>query len=84
MLPSILLVAALVAQASAVPSHARSTYEVKERHFVPRRWQRVRRAPADHVIDLQIGVKHGNFAGLEKRLNEGRQCAHLCSMAKMS
>lgn len=56
---------------SATPMHVRTPYEVKESHFVPRAWKRLDRAPADHVIDLQIGVKQGNFATLEKHLYEG-------------
>lgn len=62
------LLAAQVALTSPVGS--RTPYRVKESHHVPRGWKRVRRAPADHVIDLQIGVKQGNFAELERHLYE--------------
>lgn len=55
----------------ATPLHVRTPYEVKESHFVPRAWKRVDRAPADHKINLQIGVKQGNFPALEKHLYEG-------------
>ncbi|RYO89452.1 hypothetical protein DL763_005649 [Monosporascus cannonballus] len=56
---------------SATPVQVRTPYQIKESHFVPRGWKRLDRAPQDHVIDLQIGVKQGNFAALEKRLYEG-------------
>lgn len=55
----------------ASPVRSRTPYQVKDVHNVPRGWRRVRRAPADHVIDLQIGVKQSNFAELEKNLYEG-------------
>ncbi|KAI1372962.1 tripeptidyl-peptidase 1 precursor [Hypoxylon crocopeplum] len=63
--------ALLAAQASlANPVRSRTPYRVKDAHHVPRGWKRVRRAPADHVIDLQIGVKQSNFAELERHLYE--------------
>ena len=68
-----LVVAALAANTvnAAVTPRAQSQYQVKERHIVPRRWQKRDRAPESHLIDLQIGVKQGNFEELEKRLFEG-------------
>jgi tripeptidyl-peptidase-1 len=69
---STLIISALAAQTvCATPARVRSPYQVKETHFIPRRWQKLDRAPASHVIDLQIGVKQGNFEELEKRLYEG-------------
>ncbi|KAI1799946.1 tripeptidyl-peptidase 1 precursor [Daldinia bambusicola] len=62
------LIAAHVSLASPVSS--RTPYRVKETHHVPRDWRRVRRAPAGHVIDLQIGVKQSNFNELERHLYE--------------
>ncbi|KAI5860527.1 tripeptidyl-peptidase 1 precursor [Durotheca rogersii] len=62
------LLAVRVAVANPVPS--RSAYRVKDEHHVPRDWRRLRRAPADHVIDLQIGVKQSNFGELERHLYE--------------
>ncbi|OTA61978.1 tripeptidyl-peptidase 1 precursor [Hypoxylon sp. EC38] len=63
--------ALLAAQAGlANPVGSRTPYRVKDSHHVPRGWRRVRRAPADHVIDLQIGVKQSNFAELERHLYE--------------
>ncbi|KAI2778686.1 tripeptidyl-peptidase 1 precursor [Daldinia loculata] len=63
--------AILAAQVSlANPVGSRTPYRVKDTHHVPRDWKRVRRAPADHVIDLQIGVKQSNFPELERHLYE--------------
>ncbi|KAF3064317.1 Tripeptidyl-peptidase sed3 [Daldinia childiae] len=63
--------AILAAQVSlASPVGSRTPYRVKDTHHVPRDWKRVRRAPADHVIDLQIGVKQSNFPELERHLYE--------------
>ncbi|KAI1465040.1 tripeptidyl-peptidase 1 precursor [Daldinia caldariorum] len=63
------LIAAHVSLASPVSS-SRTPYRVKETHHVPRDWRRVRRAPAGHIIDLQIGVKQSNFPELERHLYE--------------
>lgn len=65
--------AALVAAAQLVIATpvARSGYSVKDLHNVPRGWAKVARAPADHVMNLQIGLKQNNFAELEKQLYQG-------------
>ncbi len=65
-----------VAQAAGIGGIARSAnrarnIEVKETHAPPRRWTRLDRAPKDHVIHLQIGIKQSNFAELERHLYEG-------------
>jgi tripeptidyl-peptidase-1 len=68
----IYLVSALAAHAAnAVPTHDQRSYQIKETHIVPRKWQKIERAPSSHIIDLQIGMRQGNFEELEKRLNEG-------------
>ncbi|KAI1077884.1 tripeptidyl-peptidase 1 precursor [Whalleya microplaca] len=66
------VVSALLAAhaALATPVRSRTSYRVKDSHHVPRNWRRVSRAPADHVINLQIGVKQSNFAELERHLYE--------------
>jgi tripeptidyl-peptidase-1 len=51
---------------------SRTPYAVKDRHNVPRQWSRVGQAPALHIIELQIGLKQGNFDELERHLYEGR------------
>lgn len=69
-----IVVAALAAigvDAAATP-RARTLYQVKETHSIPRKWQKRDRAPESHVIDLQIGVRQSNFEELEKRLFEGK------------
>ncbi|KAI0514963.1 tripeptidyl-peptidase 1 precursor [Xylaria bambusicola] len=64
--------AALVAAAQVVLASpvARSGYSLKDSHNVPRGWTKVKRAPADHVMQVQIGLKQGNFAELERQLYE--------------
>lgn len=49
-----------------------STYQVKESHFVPRSWSRIGSAPADHTINLRIGLTQSRFDELEKSLYEGK------------
>ncbi|KAF2964890.1 hypothetical protein GQX73_g8713 [Xylaria multiplex] len=64
--------AAIVAAAQVVFATpvARPGYSLKDSHNVPRGWTKVARAPADHVLDLQIGLKQSNFDELEKQLYE--------------
>jgi hypothetical protein len=49
----------------------RSPYVVKGEHPVPPRWQRIGSPPADHPIELRIGLKSINFDELESRLYQG-------------
>ncbi|KAH7119913.1 tripeptidyl-peptidase 1 precursor [Dendryphion nanum] len=68
---SALLAAALVAQTVfATPIRARSPYVVKEKHDAPGEWQKLERTHGNRVIALQIGLKQGNFAELERQLHE--------------
>ncbi|RFU35037.1 hypothetical protein B7463_g1305, partial [Scytalidium lignicola] len=61
----------LAAQAIvATPIQARSPYDVKEVHPIPRKWTALDRAPAAHRLHMQIGLKQGNFAELERHLYE--------------
>ncbi|KAK0130194.1 hypothetical protein ONS96_000717 [Cadophora gregata f. sp. sojae] len=46
----------------------RPQYLLKERHYVPSAWSRVGPAPADHLIQLQIGLRQSQFSELEKQL----------------
>jgi hypothetical protein len=72
---SILFAATVLAQAALAVPVARSGYAVKETHFVPQRWTQKGRAPKHQMLALQIGVKQGNFAQLERQLYEGSsQC----------
>ncbi|KAF2476738.1 tripeptidyl-peptidase 1 precursor [Lindgomyces ingoldianus] len=66
-----LLSAAIAAQAVfASPIRSRSPYVVKETHNPPREWTRLERAKGDHVVQLQIGLKQGNWDELERQLYE--------------
>ncbi|KAL2069388.1 hypothetical protein VTL71DRAFT_14067 [Oculimacula yallundae] len=68
---SILLTIAIAAEAVlGKPIQVRTSYAVKEKHWVPRRWTKMGRAPADKILNLQIGVKQNNFGELERHLNE--------------
>jgi len=68
----ILLAVALAAQLSlGSPIKPRSPYAVKDSHFVPDKFSKLGPAPEDHVIELRIGVKQGDFDALEKHLYEG-------------
>ncbi|KAI0199767.1 tripeptidyl-peptidase 1 precursor [Astrocystis sublimbata] len=64
---AVLVAAAQTVFASPV---ARSGYSVKDSHDVPRDWVKSARAPGDHVMNLQIGLKQSNFDELEKQLYE--------------
>ena len=69
---SSLLSVAIAAQAAfATPLKSRTAYEVKEIHHVPRKWSSQGRAPSDHKLHMQIGLKQANFDELERHLNEG-------------
>ncbi|KAF2192127.1 subtilisin-like protein [Zopfia rhizophila CBS 207.26] len=66
----LLLSAALSAPAVFAGPIARSPYVVKETHNPPREWTKLGRAKGDNVIQLQIGLKQGNFEELERLLYE--------------
>lgn len=69
---SALFAAAIAVQpAFGTPIKARTAYDVKEIHNVPRKWKNVGRAPADHKLHLQIGLKQDNFDELNRHLYEG-------------
>jgi tripeptidyl-peptidase-1 len=69
---SVLLTVAVAVQAVfGSPIKSRTAYAVKETHRVPRRWQKMGRAPADRMLNLQIGVKQSQFDELERHLYEG-------------
>ncbi|KAK8079652.1 hypothetical protein PG997_007470 [Apiospora hydei] len=69
---------ALLAPTAVVssPIKARTPYQVKETHHAPRGWKRVERASADQVMNIQIGLKQGNFEELERHLYEVSDPAH--------
>ena len=47
-------------------------HKVKEAIEPPRGWSKVKPAPADHLIDLRIGLPQPNFVELERHLYEIR------------
>ncbi|SLM34708.1 tripeptidyl peptidase protein [Lasallia pustulata] len=58
------------------PVHPCTPYAVKDSHVVPRKWTRVGPAPADHRINLQIGLKQSQFDELERHLYEVSDPSH--------
>jgi hypothetical protein len=69
---SVFLTVAVAVQAVfGSPVQSRTAYAVKETHRVPRKWVKMGRAPADKMLNLQIGVKQGQFGELERHLYEG-------------
>jgi tripeptidyl-peptidase-1 len=69
---SAVLAAAILAFCDALATPvSRSTYAVKETHFVPKEWTRAERAHGGKTIQLQIGLKQGRFEELDRHLNEG-------------
>jgi tripeptidyl-peptidase-1 len=68
---SFLLTSAVLAQVVLATPIARSTYAVKETHYAPRQWTQKGRASKNLMLALQIGVKQGDFAELERNLYEG-------------
>ncbi len=68
----ILPVIAVAAQAVfGNPIQARTAYAIRETHNVPRKWTNMGRAQPETMLNLQIGVKQGNFDELERHLYEG-------------
>jgi len=63
------LLAAVATGVIATPV-ARSSYAVKETHFVPRDWSRLGRSHGGKTIQLQIGLKQGSFEELDRQLHE--------------
>jgi tripeptidyl-peptidase I len=53
------------------PSHLQVPRVVKDFHSPPTKWHKIGPAPAEHVINLQIGLKQSRFDELERKLFEG-------------
>jgi len=69
-----------IALASLLPSLVTSLpsqYQVKERLVVPNGWSKVSEAPKNGFVSLQIALKQGNFAQLEKELYEVSDPSHI-------
>lgn len=63
----------LLAAAANAP---RSGYSVKSSHPVPPQWKQLDRAPADHRLELRIGLKQDKFKQLERELYEVSSPSH--------
>jgi tripeptidyl-peptidase I len=70
-LSNLLLVGVAAQAVFANPIQVRTDYAVKEVHQAPRRWAPVSRAPPNHMLHLQIGLKQERFDELEQQLLEG-------------
>ncbi len=69
---SVLLTIAVAVQAVfGTPIKSRTAYAVRETHRAPRKWTKLGRAPAEKMLNLQIGVKQSQFEELERHLYEG-------------
>jgi tripeptidyl-peptidase-1 len=68
---TVVLAAVAARDALASPIQARSPYVVKETHFVPKEWTKLDRAHGSKTIQLQIGLKQGQFEELDRHLYEG-------------
>lgn len=68
---AVLPLMALQCLASSI--NARTPYQVKSSHPVPRQWQKLDRAPADHRLEMRIGLKQSRFNELERELYEGME-----------
>lgn len=73
----LLSVAAAAHAAVATPLRSRSPYVLKESHPIPRRWAPISRAPGDHMLHMQIGLKQDRFDELERHLYEGEHIVML-------
>ncbi len=80
---SLLLTIAVAAQAVFGTPIARTAYAVKGKHPVPRQWTKRGRAPQGQMLHLQIGVKQGQFAELERHLYEGIRCVEFDALHQL-
>ena len=74
-LPKIMVALTLLAIAGiglSSPMSLRSSYSIKESFNVPPKWSRVGRAPSNHTLNLQIGLKQSQFDVLENNLYAGK------------
>lgn len=80
---SIWLVLALSAFVNAAPGKD-CAHRLKESVPPPRGWTKQRPAPADHVIELRIGLPQPNFSVLEQHLYEVRYVKVLWPLDRLS
>ncbi|KAI1541310.1 tripeptidyl-peptidase 1 precursor [Pyrenophora tritici-repentis] len=62
---------AVIAACNALATpNARSPYAIKETHFAPDEWSKQERTHGRKTIQLQIGLKQGQFDELDRHLQE--------------
>jgi len=67
----LLLTSATSSLAAVAPKSGKDcAHKVKESVSPPRGWSKIKPAPADHSINLRIGLPQPNFAALEQHLYE--------------
>jgi tripeptidyl-peptidase I len=66
----------LALQTSVGAIEPRSAYKVKSDHPVPSQWNRVDRAPSNHLLELRIGLTQAKFRDLERDLYEVSSPSH--------
>lgn len=74
--PTFALYLFLFGNTIAIPTDSARSYEVKERHPVPRGWAAISQPPAFHKIKLNIGLKHQNQDKLEQHVLELSDPSH--------
>ena len=62
----------LALQCSASSIRSRTPYALKSEHPIPSQWRKLDRAPADHQVELRIGLVQAKFQDLERELYEGK------------
>lgn len=60
-------------QCAASSVKPRTPYKVKSNHPIPSQWQKLDRAPADHRLEMRIGLTQSRFNDLERELYEGNR-----------
>jgi tripeptidyl-peptidase-1 len=68
------LALALLSSASPLASEFTTRHALRE---VPSGWRAIARAPADHMIDMRIGLKQARMAELLSTLGEVSDPAHV-------
>ena len=63
----------LALQSSAATIKSRTPYQVKSSHPIPQQWQKLDRAPEDHMMEMRIGLTQDKFTELERELYEGTE-----------
>lgn len=68
----VVLVLMLIASTGGISTNVKSSFQVKESHAVPPKWQRKAAAPQDHILKLRIGLYQGKFSELERQLAQSK------------